>query len=72
MTETWTYTFGRFLLVLALDAAGWTASLDGVTLDGHFATPANALAAGVREADSRERMELWLQRLLTTLRSENN
>jgi hypothetical protein len=31
-----------------------------------------ALAAGVREADSRGRMELWLQRLLTTVRNERN
>jgi hypothetical protein len=69
--ETRTYTIGRFLLVLTQVTAGWRASLDGVTLDGHFPTQAEAWAAGVREADGRDRMDLWLQRLLTTVGNYN-
>ncbi len=63
MSETRTYTFAGFVLVVSQDASGWRASVNGIELDAHFDTAAAAWAAGIRDADSRSRFDSWLHRL---------
>ena len=53
MSETRTYTFAGFVLVVSQDASGWRASVNGIELDAHFDTAAAAWAAkesGMRTA----------------------
>jgi hypothetical protein len=44
------YDIGRHLVRLALCAEGWTASVDGLTLEGRFTSQAQAWEVGVRVA----------------------
>jgi hypothetical protein len=44
------FDIGRHLVRLALCAEGWTASVDGLTLEGRFSSQAQAWEQGVRVA----------------------
>ena len=44
------YDIGKHLVRLALVAEGWTASVDGLTLEGRFSNEAQAWEQGVRMA----------------------